>query len=360
MPNQSRAVVGCDLGNAIGKLIIVNGEQRTRRAVYPHAVVVASGMEFSDAQMRSRSSDGNDLFRYVRKSKTSEIDQPYFVGQSAYRSSVVKPLSGALKYGEDYYAPYAMRGLLDLFPNGHDNLHLIGMFPPIDSAYTDTLKNSLGGKHTVVTPDGRMLHYVVREVTVIDEPVGGFYHTLLDYSGKPLPQTLYTKNRILIVDIGGRVTTMTPASKKGEIDYHRVKGIEAGINDVQDNFIAEMRHRYPQFKELRSMNIDQVRDALYTGKWIGGQTIDVREAKKAACTKFLNSVSALYKDVGGALSYNHILITGGGGGLLRRELFRDVLNHDNVILADPNYKEMHLANVRGAAKMALASGFVRK
>ena len=52
---------------------------------------------------------------------------------------------------------------------------------------------------------------------------------------------------------------------------------------------------------------------------------------------------------GGALSWDAIILTGGGIGLLYNRL-KAILNHERVILAD-ELESIHLANVRGGLKL---------
>jgi len=52
---------------------------------------------------------------------------------------------------------------------------------------------------------------------------------------------------------------------------------------------------------------------------------------------------------GGSLSWDAIILTGGGSALLYQRLL-PVLNHENVILAD-DIESIHLANVRGGLKL---------
>ena len=64
----------------------------------------------------------------------------------------------------------------------------------------------------------------------------------------------------------------------------------------------------------------------------------------------LNQVADTYQRIaGGALSWDSIILTGGGSALLYQKLI-PVLNHENVILADET-KSLHLANVRGGMKL---------
>ena len=52
---------------------------------------------------------------------------------------------------------------------------------------------------------------------------------------------------------------------------------------------------------------------------------------------------------GGALSWDNIILTGGGSALLHQKLI-SILKHNNIILADSK-ENLHLANVRGGIEV---------
>ena len=61
-------------------------------------------------------------------------------------------------------------------------------------------------------------------------------------------------------------------------------------------------------------------------------------------------ISDIYQRLaGGALSWDSIILTGGGSALLHHKL-TGILNHEKVILAD-DASYLHLANVRGGLKL---------
>jgi len=65
---------------------------------------------------------------------------------------------------------------------------------------------------------------------------------------------------------------------------------------------------------------------------------------------FLNRFADTYQRLaGGALSWDTIILTGGGSALLYNHLLT-ILNHENIVLAD-RQEELHLANVRGGLKL---------
>ena len=66
----------------------------------------------------------------------------------------------------------------------------------------------------------------------------------------------------------------------------------------------------------------------------------------------LNRIADTYQRISvGALSWDCIILTGGGSALLYQRLFQ-ILNHENVILAD-EASSLHLANLRGGLKLSI-------
>ena len=65
---------------------------------------------------------------------------------------------------------------------------------------------------------------------------------------------------------------------------------------------------------------------------------------------FLNRFADTYQRLaGGALSWDNIILTGGGSALLHHKLI-PILKHNNIILANSK-DSLHLANVRGGLKL---------
>ena len=96
---------------------------------------------------------------------------------------------------------------------------------------------------------------------------------------------------------------------------------------------------------------DRVRKALVTGVLEGGEKrYPCEQEVKEATSLMLNRLADTYQRIAGcALSWDSIILTGGGSALLYQKLI-PVLNHENVILAD-GASSLHLANVRGGMKL---------
>jgi len=96
---------------------------------------------------------------------------------------------------------------------------------------------------------------------------------------------------------------------------------------------------------------DRIRSAIATGIFDGGgRRYPCEKEIKEATNMLLNRIADTYQHIaGGALSWDAIILTGGGSGLLHKRLLQ-ILNHERVILAD-DIESIHLANVRGGLKL---------
>ena len=75
-----------------------------------------------------------------------------------------------------------------------------------------------------------------------------------------------------------------------------------------------------------------------------------QDAVDEATSVFLNRFADTYQRLaGGALSWDNIILTGGGSALLHNKLI-PILKHNSIILADSK-ESLHMANVRGGLKL---------
>jgi hypothetical protein len=95
----------------------------------------------------------------------------------------------------------------------------------------------------------------------------------------------------------------------------------------------------------------RVRQAIATGVFEGGGRKYVcKQDVEEAMSLFLNRFADTYQRLaGGALSWDTIILTGGGSALLYHKI-KPLLKHDNVMLAD-SVESLHLANIRGGLKL---------
>ena len=185
-----------------------------------------------------------------------------------------------------------------------------------------------------------------------DEPVGGLMNVILTEDGQHYQHKNINSGRALVIDVGGHTTDWIAVNPGGEIDYSLARSIPLGIQSVLADFEESFRsNNLEAVKDTPVLPPDRIRKALITGAFEGGgKKYSCEREVEEATSLMLNRVSDTYQRIaGGALSWDSIILTGGGSALLYQKLIQ-VLNHENVILADET-ESLHLANVRGGMKL---------
>ncbi len=120
------------------------------------------------------------------------------------------------------------------------------------------------------------------------------------------------------------------------------------ISDFEESFRA---NKLEAVKDASVLPPVRVRRAIATGLFQGGgKQYDCADDVEEATSLFLNRFADSYQRLaGGALSWDAIILTGGGSALLYPRV-KTILKHQNVILAD-GIDVLHLANVRGGLKL---------
>lgn len=347
-PVNAPAVIIGDLGNSLLKVSVNNKEDSMEEIVIPHALV-----EISEAQFKTFSQPFADS-DVGRPDYFMLDDHYYIVGTMAERYGQIVRRSGASKYTRDYYGVLFSACLLRLFPQGHDNLYVFVCHPPSDIPYRNEQMKSVYGTFNVKTSGKNTLTYEVRFVNTYAEPLGGYMNAMLNTKGELKTKNGIQDGRVLIFDIGGRISSLVPAENVGNIEYNMARSIHSGILNVIEVFEQELRKKYyDDFKQTNIIPSDRLRDALRTGVYHGaGRELIVTDIANFSKNVLLNQLRTVYfNDAGGPQAYDHILITGGGGGAMYVRMREELLDHDSVWLADENPDLLHLANMRGGGKM---------
>ena len=200
--------------------------------------------------------------------------------------------------------------------------------------------------------DGNERRYKVTYANTFDEPVGGLMNVLLTEDGQHYQHTELNGGRSLVIDIGGFTTDWIAVNPGGEVDYSLARSVPVGIQNVVAYFEESFRANNLQaVKDSPVLPPERVRRAIVTGVFVGaGRRYPCEKEAKEATNMLLNRIADTYQRIaGGALSWDAIILTGGGSGLLHKRLL-PILNHERVILAD-NLESIHLANVRGGLKL---------
>jgi hypothetical protein len=330
-----------DAGNSIIKAKIARRE--FGEIAFPHALQSLTENEYQT--ILSRAGKQAPPPDYIRVN-----GQPFVIGESAERHGLVTQRNGASRYTRDYYGIFAAATMGRLYERGGE-VKVFGSHPPGDVQFRQDLMQSVIGDWTVEV-GGSELKFRVTYANTFDEPVGGLMNVLLTEDGQHYQRTDLNGGRALVIDIGGFTTDWVAVNPGGEVDYGLARSVPLGIQSVIHDFEESFRvNNLKAVKDTPVLPPDRIRKAIATGFFEGG-------GKKYPCEKevqeatilLLNRIADMYQRIaGGALSWDAIILTGGGSALLHKRLL-PILNHERVILAD-DINDLHLANVRGGLKL---------
>jgi len=335
------SVLVLDAGNSIIKAKIARRERS--EIAFPHAFKPLTEAEYTS--IISRAGKQSEVQNYLRIN-----GQPYVVGESAERYGVHTQRTGASRYTRDYYGIFAAAVLGRLYDRGME-VAIFGSHPPGDAIFREDLMRSVVGEW-LVEASGHERRFRVSYANTFDEPVGGLMNVLLTEDGQHYQHTELNGGRSLVIDIGGFTTDWIAVNPGGEVDYSLARSVPAGIQNVVADFEESFRANHLQaVKDTPVLPPERVRRAIVTGVFEGaGRRYSCEKEVKEATNMLLNRVADTYQRIaGGALSWDAIILTGGGSGLLHKRLL-PILNHERVILAD-DLDSIHLANVRGGLKL---------
>jgi hypothetical protein len=155
-----------------------------------------------------------------------------------------------------------------------------------------------------------------------------------------------------VIDIGGFTTDFLAVNQGGEVDYALARSVPFGIQSVINDFEESVRANNLEIvKDTPVLPPKRVRVAVESVVFTGdGREYPCQEEVDEATSVFLNCFADTYQRLaGGALSWDNIILTGGGSALLHHKLI-PILKHNNIILADSK-DTLHMANVRGGLKL---------
>jgi len=335
------SVMIIDTGNSIIKAKIARRERS--EIAFPHAFRQLSESEYEKILSRVQiNGNSQDYFR------VNGI--PYVVGESADRHGVITQRTGTARYTKEYCGVLAAISLSKLYGRGRE-VAIFASHPPGDVKYRHDLMESIIGDWEVESSQSKA-NFKVIYVNTFDEPVGGLMNVLLTEDGQQYQYPQIGDGRSLVIDVGGFTTDFLAVNQGGEVDYALARsvplGIQSVINDFKESFKA---NNLEIVKDTPVLPPDRVRNAVSTGVFVGGgQEYPCKQDVEEATSVFLNRFADTYQRLaGGALSWDNIILTGGGSALLHHKLI-PILKHNSVILADSK-ESLHLANVRGGLKL---------
>jgi hypothetical protein len=335
------SVMVLDCGNSIIKAKIARKEQG--EIAFPHAIRQLSGSEYEKILSRAQINRvSKDYFRVNRK--------PYVIGESAERHGLATPRSGTARYTRDYCGVLAAISLARLYGKSRE-VSVFASHPPGDVKYREDLMKSIIGEWEVETIQSKA-KFRVTYVNTFDEPVGGLMNVLLTEDGQHYQYPQIGDGRSLVIDVGGYTTDFLAVNQGGEVDYALARSVPLGIQSVIRDFEESFRaNNLKIVKDTPVLPPERVRKAIATGVFEGGgRKYPCQQDVEEATSLFLNRFADTYQRLaGGALSWDNIILTGGGSTLLHHKLI-PILKHNNIILADSK-ESLHLANVRGGLKL---------
>jgi hypothetical protein len=272
------------------------------------------------------------------------------VGDDAERFGEVARRSGAARYTADYYSVVLAGMLVRLFPEAV-NIELFASHPPGDIAYREDLMRSALGEHKIAFGE-KSLNFRVVYANTFDEPVGGLMNVMLNEDGRTYAHSEINDGRSLVIDVGGHTTDWLAVNPGGEVDYSLAQSTPIGIQSTLREFERSFRANNREItKDVTTLPPDRMREALRTGRFVGGgKTYKCEEEAREATSVLLNRISDTYQNVaGGPLPWDSIILTGGGSAILYDRM-APILKHQRVLLAD-EAASIHMANVRGGLKL---------
>lgn len=351
------AFLVADFGNTNGKSGLMG--QLGYEDIIPYAIQIPTravyAAKVTRAKYRVEAQDATSVFEMRLRSNKDEF-LPYIIGEEAERVASSKRVTGADKYVEGIWDAMFCAKALRHFPNGHNNIVLAVAHPPDAIPYVELMMDLLLGVHKVRNLLGEIVTFVVRHIVPWDEPSGGLirFISLNAESGNPV--NLADGDYILVIDIGGKISSMTPVrigkNKTVKPIFNQAAVFNLGIQDVLRDLTEELRSLYPDvFRSFKTIPANMLEEALLTKKVkISGKPFDVSQAVLNSTAPILDQTQGIYMDRhDGGKNFTNIVIDGGGGSRLFTPLANKkdgILKHDFVRMADAPDK-LHLANLRG-------------
>jgi hypothetical protein len=324
------------------------------------------------SRYQNRPADFDDTMLFAVKERKADEHKPSkeaawlpcMVGDASKHHGKPKAQTGEVKYRYDYLGKVACANFLRQWPNGHEHIVLHLAHPSQSIGQVDDMLDTVLGQHKVKKIDGKEVTFIVREAIPWDEPSGGIVSFLTGEKGQYNPHELRPRDMILVVDIGGGVTSLTrvlvqrDAQGKMKLQpiYDPVQSpsFDVGIRHVMDKFASELKDTHTKFKSMKkdAISDDMLEEGLrvdedgehYITLW--GDKVNVTEQVQKSDYFLLDTLQSLYDDrMGGGAPFRLVVLTGGGNKSLYQQV-SNTLKHPYMETA-AELDKLYLANLYG-------------
>lgn len=348
--------LGLDPGNTDVKAML--RQAYGHEIVFPHAVRMPTPSEYNATE--------SAYFNTPARLKDSAIFKMdgtgYIVGSLAQQSGMSNRLLGAEKYRREHLGALLTGTLLQLAPEGHNNVKLVVAHPSkLSNSNRKALYEAVTGKFSVRRAgDKSDTLYKITEVFMVEEPTCDFQTFVLTQKGTTLQRPQFALSpgmEILIVNVGGWISHMVPVvvtSDGGlEINVAAAEPINTGILNVMSAFEAEIKEYMPDIiGRIQTLPTQLVANALMT------DVIQIKNTRHDCTRQVENAMGVLinalrepyYAKFGRGIQFNAIVVGGGGGGMSMDHLTTNLFDHGYIYAAEEDVDRMRYSVVRGAMK----------
>lgn len=327
MPEKMPVTVSViEAGNSEGRGITVQEYKGIER------IGVLNCVARLDAFPPSVSNDGytNDLFHMAHKTRVDGKDLTcegvYIAGKRASVMREGRSLTGINKYTDfEYYSAITASVLLNLYPEGHNNI-VLGVTHPLDYDNTtrEMIANHAKGKYTLTDRNGNKRVYVVTRVIGYSETEGAISYLSKMVDGniprfKELLPHIKNGQIISLKDWGHGTYQEIDVVVDGDVLRPNMQ--TARTHDFGGFVYADMLSRYiatVHKSDVKAMGDrvdfdDRLFDAISTGLYnaFGDYNIDVSEESKRILAQAARDFKQMYDTYSSGRSSSAILWFGG-------------------------------------------------
>lgn len=335
------SLLGFDAGNSGVKGFDPRANQYY---LYRHALAPLSSDQWEQVVKRGSIKEG---FAKVN-------GQPFAFGDAARRYVVGDNPTGATRYRREYYGVLAAYMMSEVYRRSVGKVTLIATHAPVDLNYADLLRDSALGIWQVESRHGSNLCFQVSAVHTCDEPIAGYANFVFNDRGEEKKRNPLIEATTLVVDVGGHTTDTAKIEPGGNIDNLSLRSKRSGVLGVIERFESRLRSQYREmFQDTMDIDIKRIEAALNNGFFkMGSSNLDCAEIARQSKTELINSIIQAIRNAGGAANYDYILLTGGGGQMVKDDLIK-AQPGINFLTAEADPELMQFANAFGAVKLAL-------